>query len=1131
MKNLVLALVVALVFCTTAMAHEIAISTQGGWMSQSHADNETQEILNNVTGITIDVFPPDQQDALADWVVAHTGDGQADLLILFGIFPDSIYPGGNAQPDGSLAEVFLDDGNIIVNTGDYIFYVGSSSNNNQEGLMNMSDTSASMWGDPGFDMAPTIEGHAVAPSFRGVNTNRPWFPSQLEGTDWQPELIIGQSADGTMADPVIMINTVTGGRLGTFYQRSDDSLPRGEVISEWINNWYLTDGVIPNGPAWTPNPADGTIDSTATSLSWTSGYGAVKHKVYLSTDETIDDADLAGELEAGLEVQPVALNPGTTYYWRVDEVAADDSVVEGDVWMFSTLPLEAHFPSPADGATNILTLSQLSWTAGKDAVFHNVSFGTNPDALAPISMMKMETNVAAPALDPATTYYWSVTEVTPAGQVAGPVWTLSTLDPDAVPPSGMADMIVQFDLDEDASSRSALDTSGNGHHAPLLGDAKLGGGVLSLDGSGDAANAGSDPSFHPAGGFSISARVKMTGWGGDWGNAICGTRGENNLGWQLRRHSSNQNLTFTVRGTPGADDPRGTIVPPLNEWINVAAVFDPDGGTRTVYINGILDVQIGDSGTVAASDHNLYIGARANSGNNGPEANFNGQIDYVHIYNRALTQDEVRTMHADLTLPWNASPANGASGQTSDTTLSWNAGEGAVEQDVYFGLDSAAVAAADATDTTGVYQGRQVETTYAPALTSGATHYWRVDQVQADGTIVTGTVWRFTTAILIPAEANLGACKSGVSGFLIYGFKPQDSAGWSYNALNEFLDTGLLNGVGASEEGTRIDEFVNLRDTGNGAFSQDNGYPDAAFPGIDPDEVPAQDPAAGDDDNNFGAEVLGCIHLHAGMHRIGANSDDGTIVWIGGVEIGRTGEWKGASNVDLPAFEVAESGYYELKARWLEGGGGASLELHEILADGTRLLLNDVANGGSPVYVPAEPLLSVVRSGGQSGDRDPVGPYDGSTAPLATEAGGLKDGNMVFSDRTYPWAGIPAEYVGSEYIRTFNSDKDSGIVNVKYEVTISRDAILWVTIDDRIPAEWNAGGAVASQQDAVDYITAASLPAGTFADTGIDIYVREKSDGSTDRPMSVYAAELPAGTYVFTAMNSGKNFYTIGAVE
>ncbi|MFH1717836.1 MAG: hypothetical protein ABIF19_10820, partial [Planctomycetota bacterium] len=136
---------------------------------------------------------------------------------------------------------------------------------------------------------------------------------------------------------------------------------------------------------------------------------------------------------------------------------------------------------------------------------------------------------------------------------------------------------------------------------------------------------------------------------------------------------------------------------------------------------------------------------------------------------------------------------------------------------------------------------------------------------------------------------------------------------------------------------------------------------------------------------------------------------------------------------------------------------------------------------------------------------------------------------MVYSDRTYPWFGVPAEYVGSEYIRTFNSDKNGGTVDVTYEVTISRPAIVWITVDDRIPAEWDSGGTINSPQDAADRVTAAFAAAGTFTDTGIDLYVHENA--TTDRQMSVFAAEMPAGTYVFGSMDSGKNFYNIGAVE
>jgi len=195
------------------------------------------------------------------------------------------------------------------------------------------------------------------------------------------------------------------------------------------------------------------------------------------------------------------------------------------------------------------------------------------------------------------------------------------------------------------------------------------------------------------------------------------------------------------------------------------------------------------------------------------------------------------------------------------------------------------------------------------------------------------------------------------------------------------------------------------------------------------------------------------------------------------------------------------------------------------------LSADEISGLAVPEAGGASLISAVVRSNGESGDRDPIGPYDGATAPLATEPGGLMDGNLVFSDRTYPWAGVPAEYVGTEYIRTFNSDKNGGILDVTYEVTISRPAIVWITVDDRIPAEWDAGGVITSPQDAADYVTAAFAAPGTFTDTGIDIFVREASDGSNDRPMSVYAAELPAGTYVFGSMDSGKNFYSIGAIE
>jgi len=170
-------------------------------------------------------------------------------------------------------------------------------------------------------------------------------------------------------------------------------------------------------------------------------------------------------------------------------------------------------------------------------------------------------------------------------------------------------------------------------------------------------------------------------------------------------------------------------------------------------------------------------------------------------------------------------------------------------------------------------------------------------------------------------------------------------------------------------------------------------------------------------------------------------------------------------------------------------------------------------------------ITKVVRANGTSGNRTPIGVFDGNTQPLPTQAGGLMDGNIVFSDRDYPWALTPAEVKGAEYVRMFNTDKGgTGSATVTYTVTIAAPCTVAVTVDDR----FTGTGTVLSQQAAVDQVVAAFAAAGTFQDTGINVFIHESA--TMDRPMSVFAKQLAAGTYVFSALPSGFNYYTIGAI-
>jgi len=94
-------------------------------------------------------------------------------------------------------------------------------------------------------------------------------------------------------------------------------------------------------------------------------------------------------------------------------------------------------------------------------------------------------------------------------------------------------------------------------------------------------------------------------------------------------------------------------------------------------------------------------------------------------------------------------PANGAIYPETWASLSWNPGDKAISHDVYFGESEADVEAG----TGDTFRGNIPDTyfivgfagnPYPDGLVNGTTYYWRIDEIQADGTINTGKVWSFT---------------------------------------------------------------------------------------------------------------------------------------------------------------------------------------------------------------------------------------------------------------------------------------------------------------------------------------------------------------------------------------------------
>lgn len=190
--------------------------------------------------------------------------------------------------------------------------------------------------------------------------------------------------------------------------------------------------------ATNPRPADGATGVTLPLLQWTPGTTAVWHDVYVGTNPQPGPAELvASRQPAVLSIYfyVPGLKPGTTYYWRIDEIEADKTTVHtGDVWSFTTQGLTACNPTPADGATDVNLPVRLTWMPGADAVAHNVYLGTEKTAVTQGAADTVKGMYVVPNYDPGTlqagtTYYWRVDEVVPGRTVVmGPVWSFTTSD-------------------------------------------------------------------------------------------------------------------------------------------------------------------------------------------------------------------------------------------------------------------------------------------------------------------------------------------------------------------------------------------------------------------------------------------------------------------------------------------------------------------------------------------------------------------------------------------------------------------------------------------------------------------------------------------------------------------------------
>ena len=704
MKKLALIFGIALALSTTAGAADIAFyvgtPNTDGWYDVATETKDVDMIVAQTGHLFKDIqrFDDAHLKEFGAWVDKNTNDGEVDIIWLNGCVPSVLYPIGNTSPDGSRIEKWLDDGNMIINVGDWFGYITyetgsrSGTENGSAGAADILDLSSGIIvSADNTSLTLTPAGKEYLPSLKDpVITYRPIVPSAVVAP-WEVAAVFAANASGSYADPIVIHNTKTGAYVAFINQCAGGTtvwIDRGQASAEFIENWV--NEVVGLGPqpfARGPNPKnDSMIDQTKVQASWRAGDYAKLHDVYFG--ESFDQVSAATPADAGVYVGrqvgnqlpmgmtggviPSGLIPGKTYYWRVDEINAADpaSPWRGTVWSFTIRPQTAFKPFPPNGMRYIDPNQDLSWDTGMAAIFHTVYFGQTFDEVNTPTVGGMM--VASGSLDPGTlaldtTYYWRVDEFAfpPGVTYAGPVWSFTTRG-----------------------------TGGGAKAQYFSGMALAGAPVLTR---------------------------------------IEGTINVNSAGEVVAGLSDNLSARWTAN-----------LEAPFTETYNI--ITSSDDGVRLWFDGRLVIDNWTDHGTTDNTASVNLIGGQVYSVVMEWYENAGGAVAQLSWSSPTLARQIIP--QGWLQLPVRATgpyPANAAVDVSQAPILRWIAGDQAASQELYFGEDKDAVT----TGTTPTASLGADETTYDPGtLERGKTYYWRVDEVNAAeaDSPWKGVPWSFTTA-------------------------------------------------------------------------------------------------------------------------------------------------------------------------------------------------------------------------------------------------------------------------------------------------------------------------------------------------------------------------------------------------
>ena len=516
-------------------------------------------------------------------------------------------------------------------------------------------------------------------------------------------------------------------------------------------------------PDTTPPSAPGTLTATAVSsaeidLSWgaaTDNVGIANYQIWRCQGAGCSNYSQVGTTSNGTTTsfQDTGLSASTSYSYEVRAVDTStnagpySSTASGTTKTVDTQPPTAPGTLTATAASS--SEIDLSWGAATDDIGIG---GYRIDRCAGVGCTDFShlvqlsgtgTTYHDMTVSPSTSYSYQVRAIDTSSNL-GPVSNVATASTPAAP-SGL---VAAYGFEE-GSGTTVSDASGNGNTGTISGatwsTAGKFGDALSFNGTSSRVTIPNSSPLQLSSGMTLEAWVDPATVSSAWRDVI--EKGNDEYFMMgTTDHGSAAGGGGIIGGSYGQVFTGSGL--PVSTWSHLSITYD--GSTVRLYLNGAMVDSVAHTGLITSSTNALTLGSDPFYGQY-----FNGLIDEVRIYNKALTAAQIQSdMNTAVgVVPSTPTNLTATAVSTTQVNLTWSA---STDSTGVTGYRVERCQSAGCTNFTQI--AAPTGTAYSDTgLTPGTTYVYRVRAVDSRGTLgpYSDPATAFTGILLSPRRVAL----------------------------------------------------------------------------------------------------------------------------------------------------------------------------------------------------------------------------------------------------------------------------------------------------------------------------------------------------------------------------------------